>query len=53
MTAVVMDEDPSQEDDQGDPEVVMVYFPNQSCQVIDTWNVMGKMQTLSWEGQPR
>ena len=46
-TAIVMDGDQSQEDDEGQPEVLMVYFPRESCQVIDTWNVLGMRGTGS------
>jgi alkylation response protein AidB-like acyl-CoA dehydrogenase len=45
VTAIVMDGDQSLE--EGQPEVVMVYFPSESCQVIDTWNVLGMRGTGS------
>jgi alkylation response protein AidB-like acyl-CoA dehydrogenase len=41
MTAMVMD------GDQAEPEMVMVYFPREYCQVIDTWNVIGMRGTGS------
>jgi alkylation response protein AidB-like acyl-CoA dehydrogenase len=31
----------------GEPEMVMVYFPRESCEVIDTWDVMGMRGTGS------
>lgn len=40
-TAAVMAGDPSRTEDTGEPEVVMAYLPRESCQVIDTWHVMG------------
>ena len=36
-----------QSPEEGQPEVVMVYFPSESCQVIDTWNVLGMRGTGS------
>jgi alkylation response protein AidB-like acyl-CoA dehydrogenase len=45
MTAIVMDEDQALE--EGQPEVVMVYFPRESCHVIDTWHVLGMRGTGS------
>jgi alkylation response protein AidB-like acyl-CoA dehydrogenase len=33
--------------DQGEPELVMVYLPRESCQVIDTWHVLGMRGTGS------
>ena len=44
-TAVVMTGDPAQA--AGEPEVVMAYIPWASCQVIDTWHVMGMRGTGS------
>jgi alkylation response protein AidB-like acyl-CoA dehydrogenase len=32
---------------EGEPEMVMVYFPREKCEVIDTWNVMGMRGTGS------
>lgn len=31
----------------GEPEVRMVYFPRECCEIIDTWNVMGMRGTGS------
>ena len=31
----------------GEPEMRMVYFPRQGCEIIDTWNVMGMRGTGS------
>ena len=45
VTAIVTNGDQSPE--EGQPEVVMVYFPSESCQVIDTWNVLGMRGTGS------
>jgi alkylation response protein AidB-like acyl-CoA dehydrogenase len=45
VTAIVMEGDQARE--EGQPEVVMVYFPRESCQVIDTWNVLGMRGTGS------
>jgi alkylation response protein AidB-like acyl-CoA dehydrogenase len=47
MTALVMDGDHAHKADQGEPEMVMAYFPREQCQVIDTWNVMGMRGTGS------
>ena len=47
MTAIVTSGDQSQEEDGGEPEVLMVYFPSESCQVIDTWDVLGMRGTGS------
>jgi alkylation response protein AidB-like acyl-CoA dehydrogenase len=41
MTAMVVDGQQAHKEDQGEPEVVMAYFPREQCEVIDTWNVMG------------
>ena len=32
---------------EGEPEMVMVYFPREDCEVIDTWDVMGMRGTGS------
>ena len=32
---------------EGEPEMVMVYFPREDCEIIDTWNVMGMRGTGS------
>jgi indole-3-acetate monooxygenase len=45
VTAKVMEGDQARE--AGQPDVVMVYFPRASCQVIDTWNVLGMRGTGS------
>ena len=42
MTAVV-----SGAEDGGEPEMVMVYFPRESGQIIDTWHVLGMRGTGS------
>jgi alkylation response protein AidB-like acyl-CoA dehydrogenase len=42
MTAMV-----AEEDQQGEPKMLMVYFPRESCQIIDTWHVMGMRGTGS------
>jgi alkylation response protein AidB-like acyl-CoA dehydrogenase len=44
-TAVVMAGDPPRA--AGAPEVVMAYLPRDSCQVIDTWHVLGMRGTGS------
>jgi alkylation response protein AidB-like acyl-CoA dehydrogenase len=44
-TAAVMAGDPPRA--AGEPEVVMAYLPRESCQVIDTWQVMGMRGTGS------
>ena len=31
----------------GEPEMRMVYFPREGCEIIDTWNVMGMRGTCS------
>jgi alkylation response protein AidB-like acyl-CoA dehydrogenase len=46
-TAAVMAGDPSRTEGTGEPEVVMAYLPRESCQVIDTWHVMGMRGTGS------
>ena len=45
VTAIVTDGGHSEED--GQPEVLMAYFPRESCEVIDTWNVLGMRGTGS------
>ena len=47
MTAIVTSEDQTQDGDHGEPEMLMVYFPRESCQIIDTWNVLGMRGTGS------
>ena len=42
MTALV-----SGAEDEGEPEMVMVYFPRESGQIIDTWHVLGMRGTGS------
>ncbi len=32
---------------EGEPEMVMVYFPSENCEIIDTWDVMGMRGTGS------
>jgi alkylation response protein AidB-like acyl-CoA dehydrogenase len=32
---------------EGEPEMVMVYFPRENCEIIDTWHVMGMRGTGS------
>ena len=32
---------------EGEPEMVMVYFPREDCDIIDTWDVMGMRGTGS------
>jgi alkylation response protein AidB-like acyl-CoA dehydrogenase len=44
-TAMVMAGDQSQA--EAEPEAVMAYLPAESCQVIDTWDVMGMRGTGS------
>lgn len=44
-TAAVMAGDPSRI--AGEPEMVVAYLPRESCQVIDTWHVMGMRGTGS------
>ena len=44
-TAAVMAGDQSRP--EGEPEAVMAYFPRESCEVIDTWHVMGMRGTGS------
>jgi len=42
-STVLVDEDPA----AGEPEMRMVYFPSEGCEIIDTWNVMGMRGTGS------
>jgi alkylation response protein AidB-like acyl-CoA dehydrogenase len=44
-TAMVMTGD--QTPAEGEPEAVMAYLPQESCQIIDTWHVMGMRGTGS------
>jgi alkylation response protein AidB-like acyl-CoA dehydrogenase len=44
LSMVVVDED---ESDGDEPEMRMVYFPSQECEIIDTWDVMGMRGTGS------
>jgi alkylation response protein AidB-like acyl-CoA dehydrogenase len=46
-TSAVISGDQTQSGDQGEPRLVMVYLPRESCQVIDTWHVMGMRGTGS------
>jgi alkylation response protein AidB-like acyl-CoA dehydrogenase len=47
MTAMVMDGEQTGKKDQGEPEMLMVYFTREQCQVIDNWNVIGMRGTGS------
>ncbi len=47
MTAIVTEGDQPGEENQGEPEMVMVYFPRESGRIIDTWNVIGMRGTGS------
>ncbi len=47
MTANVTNGDHPGEEDQGEPETLMVYFPRESGQIIDTWDVIGMRGTGS------
>jgi alkylation response protein AidB-like acyl-CoA dehydrogenase len=47
VTAIVTDGAQSGGEDKGEPEMVMAYFPSESCQIIDTWNVLGMRGTGS------
>jgi alkylation response protein AidB-like acyl-CoA dehydrogenase len=42
-STVLVDEDTA----AGEPEMRMVYFPREGCEIIDTWNVMGMRGTGS------
>ena len=42
-STVLVDEDSA----AGEPEMRMVYFPREGCEIIDTWNVMGMRGTGS------
>jgi alkylation response protein AidB-like acyl-CoA dehydrogenase len=44
LSMVVVDEDESA---GGEPEMRMVYFPSEGCEIIDTWDVMGMRGTGS------
>lgn len=44
LSMVVVDEDRSAGDE---PEMRMVYFPREECEIIDTWDVMGMRGTGS------
>jgi hypothetical protein len=44
-TAMVMAADQSRP--EGEPETVMAYLPRESCEIIDTWHVMGMRGTGS------
>ena len=44
-TAMVMATDQSRP--EGEPEAVMAYLPRESCEIIDTWHVMGMRGTGS------
>src|SRR6516225_7700616 len=46
-SAVVTAGDQTQPDNTAEPELVMVYLPRESCEVIDTWHVMGMRGTGS------
>src|SRR5262249_42600754 len=46
-TATVTTGDPSPAEHTSEPQVVMAYLPRESCQVIDTWHVMGMRGTGS------
>src|SRR5512145_641920 len=42
-STVLLDEESA----AGEPEMRMVYFPREGCEIIDTWNVMGMRGTGS------
>ena len=46
-TSAVIAGDQTRPDDKGEPALVMVYLPRESCQVIDTWHVIGMRGTGS------
>src|SRR6516225_11870627 len=46
-SAVVTAGDQTTPDDTAEPELVMVYLPRESCEIIDTWHVMGMRGTGS------
>ena len=47
MTAVVTKGGQSPGSNGGEPEVVMVYFRREECEIIDNWNVLGMRGTGS------
>ena len=47
VTANVADESPPEQANGQEPEMLMVYFPRENCEVIDTWNVLGMRGTGS------
>ena len=47
VTANVANGHESAEQNGEEPEMVMVYFPRESCEVIDMWNVLGMCGTGS------
>lgn len=47
MTALVTKGEDSEGEDNGEPEGVMAFFPADSCQIIDTWHVLGMRGTGS------
>jgi indole-3-acetate monooxygenase len=47
--AAVVAGDHSRAADQGEPAVVMAYLPRDSCHVLDTWHVMGRHGTGSYD----
>ena len=46
-TSAVIAGDQTRPDDRGELALVMVYLPRESCQVIDTWHVIGMRGTGS------
>src|SRR5215472_10354784 len=46
-TSAVLVGDHTRPDGQGGPDLVMVYLPRESCEVIDTWHVLGMRGTGS------
>ena len=46
-TSAVLVGDHTRPEGQGGPELVMVYLPRESCEVIDTWHVLGMRGTGS------
>lgn len=47
VTAIVANGNESAKMNGEEPEMLMVYFPRESCEVIDTWNVLGMCGTGS------